>query len=216
MKSKYTYLNALLFLLIIGISSCNEKKSATYTFEGKLINGTTNEPYVNVQGDIYQKYGEYPYSNTVNLSSSVFTNENGEFKFNYKVEEDAIGTLSIIFKHPANPFLDLYVKGDMELHKNYNNTIYVSDSGTAVLKFISNKELVDGEVLKMNIGVINPFVFYLTKSDLANSNGIYKYRTSYMFNSVQCNRILNNDTTRNWFDMNIQGDPFIDTIKINY
>ena len=122
-------MNFKLILLLVATAmlfSCNENKYKTYTFEGKLINGTTNKPYVNVQGDIYQKYGEYPYSNTVNLSSSVFTNENGEFKFNYKVEEDAIGSLSIIFKHPANPFLDLLVKGGLDLHRNQNINLYFS------------------------------------------------------------------------------------------
>lgn len=204
----------LTLLLIFIFSSCNKEKSQ-YTFNGRFINGTTGVPIANIQVEFIGEVGGYPNSKYIDLGSAM-TDNDGYFKFTYSIDSKFPGSLSLVFKNPNNPYIDLKVISNIPILKDQFQTVYVSDSLSILLLFNTNNPLKEGENLHIKFGIEHGFDFILNKDDLKNLNNKYTIRKSVIGTSVIWERNSMDTTIINSKNLYIQGDPFIDSITINY
>lgn len=201
-------------LLILIFSSCIKEES-DYTFSGRFVNGTTGLPYSNIQVDFVARSAGFPSSRVIDLGTTK-TNENGEFSLKYSIESNFPGKLSVIFRDPNNPYIDLKAISNLPIFQDQYQTVYVSDSLTLLLLFNTNDPLKESENLHIKFGIEHGFDFILNKDDMKYLNNKYTIRKSAIGASVIWERNSKDTTIINSKNLIIQGDPFIDSVTINY
>lgn len=207
-------LNLYLISIIFLFSSC-VKEYEEYTFSGKFLNGTTGKPYKNIQVDFTARAPGYPSNRVLDLGTAI-TNENGEFNLKYSIESKFPGLLSVAFRDPNNPFIDLAILSGQPLMTDQYQTIYVPDSLTLKLNFSTGNSLQNNDSLFVQIGPEYGISLAFSKSDLDRLSNQYTIRKDRIGVKLYWERKSNDTTISNIEYLNIQGDPFIDSVTINY
>jgi hypothetical protein len=202
----------MLFVAFVIISCGKEEES--FTIKGRFLNGTTNAPYQNVKIDFTKIIGTPGFTRSTDLGVA-YTDDNGEFSFNYSIGINENGKLQLVFGD--NGITDMLTKSGLDLARNISLDFYLSDSSRAVFSFQTSNPLGDNEVLKVYpyTGAFDTLVF--SKSDLNVSDFKFHLRTKILFRAVGVERV-SADTTISIFNptFDMDGDPVINNITINY
>lgn len=200
-----------LFVAFI-IISCGKEES--FTINGRFLNGTTNVPYQNVKIDFTKIIGTPGFTRSTDLGEA-YTDENGDFSFNYSIGVNENGKLQLVFGD--NGITDMLAVGGIALDRNNSLNFYLSDSSRSVFSFQTNNPLRSDEVLKVYSynGAFDTLFF--SKSDLDVSDFEYHLRTKLMFRAVGVDRV-SADTTISIFNstFDMEWDPTINYITIYY
>lgn len=211
----------LLYGLIISsvvLTNCKPQEDSTpqFTFKGQILNATTNEVPVGL-------------SVTLQATSSpdLFT------KFKKEILgtaiTDSMGRFSITYKKTSLPILTLLSQfltyNDLPINKNVDTIFYRSTKGTLVYKLISDSPLLLNDTLYFTLPDEEGKNWYdYAISGPLSKTEIFKFRTSKT-RGIQgawgLGKVNYNDVgyhpekhQNQLFIFNMQGDPFIDTIKI--
>ena len=195
-------------------SSC-VKEYEEYTFTGKFLNGTTGLPYSNIQVDFVARSAGFPSSRVIDLGTTK-TNENGEFSLKYSIESNFPGKLSVIFRDPNNPYIDLYSLSNLPLLQSQYQLAYLSDSGTVLIRFLTDNILSKDELLRVYLyqePSLDTILYFntLNKNDVKLSFRIYDYS-----NVIVWERTSKDTTIIGSEYLTYKRDPFIDSVTINY
>ncbi len=202
----------LIVLVAFIVVSCGKEES--FTIKGRFLNGTTNVPYQNVKIDFTKIIGPPGFTKSTDLGVA-YTDENGDFSFNYSIAENENGKLQLVFGD--NGITDMLVRSGLELARNNSMNFYLSDSSRSVLSFKTTNPLKDKEVLKVYPynGAFDTLIF--SKSELDISDFKFNLRTKIMFGAVGVDRV-SPDSTISIFNSSfeMEGDPIINNLTINY
>lgn len=195
-------------------SSC-VKEYEEYTFAGKFLNGTTGLPYTNIQVDFVARSAGYPSSRVIDLGTAK-TNENGEFSLKYSIESNFPGKLSVIFRDPINPYIDLYSLSNLPVLQSQYQLAYLSDSGTVLIRFLTNNILSNDESLRVYLYQV-PSLDTTLYFNTLNMNDVKLSFRLYDYNNIIVWERISKDTTIIGSEyLTYKRDPFIDSITINY
>jgi hypothetical protein len=214
------YITIIIAIFLIGCRS--NIPSPTFTIKGRLLNGTTGKPFVNmnIHGTVFNKFpgGSHNAGSTTTDSSGRFTIKYSQFSTNNSPK------MSLI-TDSFGKYID-----SIPLNRNIDSTFFISTLGT--LKIILNKlsNIGQGDTLFISIpiwtvaGGFEP----ITIDTLVNpQNGFYKNVRMATFSS----QIFSAVGSKNFgyykalqgFGLSAQktsfkvsGDPFIDNVTINF
>lgn len=202
----------LTFFVVFVIVSCGKEES--FTIKGRFLNGTTNVPYQNVKIDFTKIIGTPGFTRSTDLGVA-YTDENGDFSFNYSIGENENGKLQLIFG--GNGITEMLAKGGLDLARNNSMNFYLSDSCKSIFSFQTNRQLNDNEILKVYSFNDAFDTLFFSKSDSLDLDFKFPIRTKKMFGAVGVDRI-SPDSTISIFNSSFEmdGDPIINNIMLNY
>jgi hypothetical protein len=208
---KYKYLSFVAILVLL--TACTEE---TYTFKGKVLNGTTMEPIPNLIGNFRNEMGQYPFNKSMTLAEGIRTDKNGAFEFSYELGELKGGLIYGYFEDPNRPFFNVVSINNIRADQDNFVTMYDSDSATTLFVFRADTVLNDGEFLKLRVGSNPEFNFTLDPAQLATLESKVQVRTEIGYYTYYWDRISASNPKTDFNVYETKGDPYIDTIIINY
>lgn len=207
--------NLLAFCLLVTLSlvACTEE---TYTFKGKVLNGTTMEPIPNLIGNFRNQMGQYPFNKSMTLAEGIRTDKNGAFEFSYELGELKGGLIYGYFEDPNRPFFNVVSINNIRADQDNDVVMYDSDSAKTLFIFKADTLLGEGEFLKIRVGSDPEFNFTFDPTQLVAVGSQVQIRTEIGYYGFYLDRISATNPKATYGVYETKGDPFIDTIIIKY
>lgn len=140
----------LIFVFAMTLSHCKNDCEGTYTWKGRLWNGTKNKPYLNTKIDFKGGGSSSLFSSSVNAKDlgTVYTDEDGKFSFTYNCINEDDWSVSMFPRIGSNPPIYTVAK-----NQDVNETYNIPDSITLDVYFSSTNGLGNADTLYVYIGL---------------------------------------------------------------
>jgi hypothetical protein len=188
----------LTILILIGNSSCKKEADQSFSISGRVLEDCNMQPYANKEIFFFQRVSaNWALQTSGGELGSTTTDANGNFKFNYKPQNDNDIRIQAAAALGFNPLIENIPStqdvGDLNFYRNPRYKLQVSLN-------ISNPRSVGDTLFITDYSGI-----YYLKFPCPLTNGVLYTTASAIISPVQ---LKNNKLSLTWFFKNSSGTKF--------